>query len=416
MQLKLQVTNGLRQSLGKNFEHVFDSNGGTIGRAPHNDWVLPDPKRFVSSVHASIEARDGGFYLVDTSMNGVYVNGSRTPLGPTAPHQLTDGTRLRMGNYRIAVSEVQSHLDNDQQTLLRGDFFEDKLTEEPSAEFSVELLVEDDIAEQLDLESLLDDRMASANTSLLSNTAFSGGSSKSTKDDAYSGTDNSQTDSTQPHTATVHRLPGVQRATDRLGPPVGGTSYAALLEGLGLQPDALAARQPEDIARAIGEALRASLQGMQAMKSARARSKQQLALAPTQQDVDDLTPTNIDDDIADLLLGRGQIYQRPADNITADARSLMQHQMAFQNATQASLSEFFDQLEPDELTHKLQEHGGGKGLFTASRKASLWDQYCRYYAVISQRADNELPEFIRDEFARAYQARLRTLESSNGDE
>ncbi|MEO0366564.1 MAG: FHA domain-containing protein, partial [Pseudomonadota bacterium] len=87
MRLKLQVSNDLRQQLGADAEYVFDQRGGTIGRAQHNDWVLPDPKRYVSSVHASIEARDGGFYLVDTSMNGVYINGSKQPLGPTQPYK-----------------------------------------------------------------------------------------------------------------------------------------------------------------------------------------------------------------------------------------------------------------------------------------------------------------------------------------
>ena len=166
MQLKIRVTNGLREALGDNAEFVFDQSGGTIGRASHNDWILPDAKRYVSSVHASVEAREDGFYLVDTSMNGVYVNGNRTPLGPTAPYRLTDGTRLRMGNYRMEVSHVRDILKGDQKTLMRGDLFDPKAQEDSTA-FSVELLVEDEVVEPIDLEEMLDDRMASANASLI---------------------------------------------------------------------------------------------------------------------------------------------------------------------------------------------------------------------------------------------------------
>ena len=50
MQLKITVTNGLREALGKRATHVFDERGGTIGRASHNDWVLPDPKRSIRSL------------------------------------------------------------------------------------------------------------------------------------------------------------------------------------------------------------------------------------------------------------------------------------------------------------------------------------------------------------------------------
>ena len=210
MQLTLQVTNSMRDQLGEQFEHVFTSKGGTIGRAPHNDWVLPDPKRFVSSVHASIEARDGGFYLVDTSMNGVYVDGSSTPLGPTAPQRLTNGLKLRMGNYRMRVVHVDANLNSQQQTLMSADFFEDAANPEPSAELSIELLVEDDIADSIDLEELLDDRIASANMSMLTQSPLRENAPAADVLEELS-------ESTQPHTATVHRLPGARRKADVTG-------------------------------------------------------------------------------------------------------------------------------------------------------------------------------------------------------
>ncbi len=406
MHLKLTVTNGLAKSLGEAAEYLFDESGGTIGRATHNDWILPDQKRFISSVHASIEARDGGFYIVDTSMNGVYVNGSRTPLGPTAPYLLADGTRLRMGNYRMQVSHIESLLKEDQQTLLRGDFFDDKIQSEDSTEFSVDLLVEDEIAENIDLSELLDDRMASANTSLIGSLSTKKKSSRSDYETPARG------DSTQQFTATVHRLPvsDIPKSTvSHTVSDLNDTAYSELVRGLGVDPAMLESREPEEIAFAIGQALRAGIQGLKAMKTARARSKQQLAIAQTQQDIDDLTETDINEDIADLLLGRGQLHRRASDNITADTRSLMQHNLSLQNASQAAINEFIDQLDPDALQHKLESHGAGKGLFTASRKASLWDHYRHFYDTISQRTDNELPQFVREEFARAFTARLQTL-------
>ena len=54
------------------------------GGARGYDWLLPDPDHFISGHHAAIDYRDGGFFLRDTSTNGVYVNDLRAERVP--PH------------------------------------------------------------------------------------------------------------------------------------------------------------------------------------------------------------------------------------------------------------------------------------------------------------------------------------------
>ena len=41
----------------------FDESGGSIGRAPDSDFVLPDPERHVSRKHAIIVFRNGAYFL-----------------------------------------------------------------------------------------------------------------------------------------------------------------------------------------------------------------------------------------------------------------------------------------------------------------------------------------------------------------
>ncbi|HXS30233.1 MAG TPA: FHA domain-containing protein, partial [Steroidobacteraceae bacterium] len=53
---------------------VLGVSGGSIGRALDNDWALPDPRRYLSGLHARIHVRQGGYYLEDCSTNGVFVN------------------------------------------------------------------------------------------------------------------------------------------------------------------------------------------------------------------------------------------------------------------------------------------------------------------------------------------------------
>jgi type VI secretion system protein len=81
---------------------TFDERGGTIGRAQDNDWVLPDPNRFISSRHAAITSRDGRYYITDLSLNGVLVNGQK--LGQGTSTVLNDGDTLGFGDYEVRVT------------------------------------------------------------------------------------------------------------------------------------------------------------------------------------------------------------------------------------------------------------------------------------------------------------------------
>jgi type VI secretion system FHA domain protein len=78
--------------------------GGTIGRSPDNDLVLPDPERWVSGHHARIDFRNGSFYITDTSKNGTFVNHVDEPLREGQEAKLHDGDELGIGVYEVRVS------------------------------------------------------------------------------------------------------------------------------------------------------------------------------------------------------------------------------------------------------------------------------------------------------------------------
>src|ERR1019366_1339193 len=68
MALRLSVVSDHRRLLGDRCSIVLGAAGATIGRSASNDWVLPDPLRYVSAHHARIACRDvlrvGEYYLV----------------------------------------------------------------------------------------------------------------------------------------------------------------------------------------------------------------------------------------------------------------------------------------------------------------------------------------------------------------
>ena len=83
-------------------EATFDGTGGTIGRAPTNGLVLPDPGRTVSRVHAQIVRRNGIAKVIARGTNDLFVDGQLVEMGDEVP--VTDGGRLQMGAYVLTAS------------------------------------------------------------------------------------------------------------------------------------------------------------------------------------------------------------------------------------------------------------------------------------------------------------------------
>ena len=103
MTITLKITNKAAPPPGQELSKTLQG-GGIIGRAPSADWVLIDESRVISSHHATIEQQNDGYYITDTSMNGVFLNGAKSPLGKGNRTQLHNGDRLGIGDYEIEVN------------------------------------------------------------------------------------------------------------------------------------------------------------------------------------------------------------------------------------------------------------------------------------------------------------------------
>jgi type VI secretion system protein len=153
MALKLRIISDHYKVLGKRSTRLFGVTGGRIGRAHDNDWVLPDPDRYVSSHHCKVGFRAGSWVLEDTSTNGVFINGSDTPASIDGAYALQDGDRLRLGEYEIVVS-----IDE------RNDFSPDASGQLPipprvrtAAAKRAAPKIDEDLGEELDITDLLTD-------------------------------------------------------------------------------------------------------------------------------------------------------------------------------------------------------------------------------------------------------------------
>jgi type VI secretion system FHA domain protein len=130
MTLTLTITKHPELPPGEAMSRTFERCNAVIGRGTDSDWTLPDPERHLSKQHCRIEFRGDRYYLVDTSKNGVFVNGSIEPLRQGNMAELQDGDRLTLGDYELLVrigSERRREAAGGRQ--IPADF--DPFTEEP---------------------------------------------------------------------------------------------------------------------------------------------------------------------------------------------------------------------------------------------------------------------------------------------
>src|SRR5258706_8642932 len=109
MALRLRVVSEHATRLAEQSTKGFGVHGGTIGRSTDNEWILPDPERYLSGKHARVDFLAGTYVLVDTSFNGTFVNGAQVPLGNDHDFLLRDGDYIRLGEYELLVSIDKSN-------------------------------------------------------------------------------------------------------------------------------------------------------------------------------------------------------------------------------------------------------------------------------------------------------------------
>lgn len=90
-----RLTPGQQESLQTDLERF------SVGRNAGNHWTLPDPQRFMSGTHCWLEKRAGNWFITDTSTNGVFINGSKQRLNKNESVALSQGDRIRLGDYEL---------------------------------------------------------------------------------------------------------------------------------------------------------------------------------------------------------------------------------------------------------------------------------------------------------------------------
>jgi type VI secretion system FHA domain protein len=391
MPLRLEIISEHREIVGDDAIREFREDGGTIGRSLQNDWILPDPDRFISGRHATIDYKGGIYYLVDTSTNGVYVNGDCEPIGNGNPRRLFNGDTLRFGDFEMVVS-----IDSGESLVIPAppapsvvpDNVE-LLIPEDSLLTGVQLLDDDEITGDDDFQTaLFSESVVEADVETLE-AAFD---------------QDEQPVEPPPHPKhESHPLAEADLvATDLLD---------SFLDGLGINRSEM---HPSvdlgEIMQNAGEVLREFVEGTAELLTSRANLKNtfrldQTTILPRHNNPIKLA-ANTKDSIKQLLVGKAGEYLGPRDAVREVCRDLLFHQEAFLDAMISSFVDFAERFDPDELQLGFDRELDSKFLTKFRNKTKYWDRYGDLYPTLTEKGGGRFPLMFSEGFVSAYERHI----------
>jgi type VI secretion system FHA domain protein len=412
--LTLEVTSQQADALGPDRRKAFGAEGGTIGRAAGNRWVLAEG--YVSSRHAAIGFSNGTFHIEDLgSTNGVYVNDRRLELN--SPCALTSGDRIFIEPYEIVASvaivapTAPAFPSSDPLPDSEGDNWLDELAPPvwaPVRREQVPSLGNHPLKEYVPPAALVSPPSVPAapvhipagyNPLLRPEQAPPSGPAPRVE------------------RRVRDRRSGDRRAAMNGGPAPAassGVDLRALLSGAGLEGFSVT---PE-VARQFGQILRVVVTGVLEVLRARQEVKGEFRIKPTIIQPRRNNPlkhsTDAEDALHNLLLKRGPAYLGPVEAFEDAFRDLRDHQIAMLAGVREAFEAMFRQFDPDRLQKEFDHHTPKvkKGPLAALQaKPDYWEFYRDWVQRLSNDADGTFRNLFGQEFAKAYEEQLERLKS-----
>lgn len=417
MTLRLRVVSDQRRSLGDRSSIVLSAEGASIGRSADNDWVLPDPLRYVSAHHARIEYRDGNYYVLDTSTNGVFLNDGRDPIARQGAEgvRLRNGDMLRVGDYQIVVAI-------DSAVSVPG---ESDIVQVPTsihALHTVGRAAQTDIGASLNLDELLmPDPPAATGDPIVPVNAYgqavAASPVRAMVEEAVREPDE---ESIARRIARLARAAGRDPRNAASAPALHdvASGLQAFCRGAGIDSDRLPVDAQTRLLHLAGQLFREALVGLKDLERSRNEARNRFRIELDPPDPDDPRPvlarTSIEDLVMDLLLRHENRSLDAVQWIRETIDAGKNHERAGSRATRAAFIEFLDRLDPAELEARF-ERAARRGRKSAD-KAQYWDMYTSFYRNIVEMPADHLPHTFVEAFAAAYRRAFRNPEDQGGAE
>ena len=414
MSLRLRVVSDHRRQLAERHTIVFGVSGGSIGRSPDNDWVLPDALRYVSAHHARVHFRDGHYFLEDLSTNGVFVNDQSEPLAKlgSSGYRLRNGDLLRLGDYQVVVALETEPVPEIPEL--------DPAVAVPTSIHALQPLGR---AGQTDIGAVLD-----LEEQLLTDSA---GTRRFPPDNAYgqavplaASAARAAAPDMLPARAPLSDSPdpseeSIARRIARLAKAAGRDSRGAnspalydvhsglqaLCRGAGIDPEKLPADAQTRLLHLAGQLLREALVGLKDLERSRGEIRDRYRIELPPPEPDDPRPSlgrsTVDELLHELLVQHESRRIDAVQWLRETVEEAKTHEQAAAKAMRSAFVEFLDRLDPAELEARF-ERAARRGKTRTADKAQYWELFTTFYRNLIEMPADHLPHTFVEAFAAAY--------------
>ena len=423
MQLVLDLVNAAERSAAQKSVATFRQAGGTIGRSETATWVLTDPCRHISGVHAEISYESGVYYLTDRSTNGTYDVNKNARLQKNEEYPIEHGDSFRMGDFVFKARVLQAADHFARQSV--------------GGAANIAALIPDDEFLQVDPLAMLD----VPETDDFDLGAFTAGwSDDFALNDPF---DDLDEPFISPTLTSVSLAPQEASALAELGishpvpirpvpskvrkmtpPQIESTAVIAdagevpqkVLQILGETLDfdftRLTDEELEPVLRNLGALTRQAVQGLQQVLRTRADIKNKLRLGSTMVQESGNNPLklsgNYEQTLNCMLLGQMGYLSGP-QAVRMALKDIQAHQVASFAASRTLLDAAFEQLSPTQLVYRFET--ASKPGKWSNKDAYYWQQYQLHHQKLSGDQEWRQSQFIKD-YARVYEEQAQYINAA----
>ncbi|SEA18567.1 type VI secretion system-associated FHA domain protein TagH [Alkalimonas amylolytica] len=418
MWLELSVVSYHRLSPRLKTVMRFEASGGTIGRSEQASWQLADPERIVSGLHASVGSDGQGFYIEDLSTNGLFINNSSELIGKGNRRFLKLHDTLLLGDYELQVSAIElrqtadstaapGHARHGEVAAVGAPFSaassgadfhgvmmseaaplvvhssHDAVDSQLDDFFHVQPLIPDDWSNDIDQHPSSSGQSAELAFSAVTIPLDGAASGMPETDDAFS----------------VSEQKKIQ----------------AFMDGLQLTPEQMQLlNHSEHSWQQLGEALRASLDGLMAMMRARSKVKNSLRVNQTTFQARENNPlkfsASFEDVFHTLFASSNTGFLTPKQAVHSAFQDMSKHEVALLDASRAAMQALLTRISPESIRRKDVGSGVLDKLSSLHAKARHWAIYELYHQELTEQLAKNTQRGFSDDFIDAYEQSIKSVE------
>ncbi|MCB8881035.1 type VI secretion system-associated FHA domain protein TagH [Acidisoma cellulosilytica] len=419
----------------------------SIGRDLRNDWVLPDPDRFLSKRHCVVSLGATSWQIVDTSTNGCYLNHEIEPIRGK-PRGLRDGDRILLGSYEIEVSIQDGDIAHAPIALSQSrpadalSFADDRLTGAPftpvlADPLSLTVGTSPSLAAHYDPLAIAEAEFGSEPVMQDHGFLDAAYRAPARSVDLLPGDWDEEgaplpavppvpvelPPPVAPEVEAIAEPPPPQAPAPAPAPEIGSDAdiaMAAFLRGAGitLPPGTILTNGAIDTLQELGAAFRALVHGLRRIMIARASIKGEFRIEQTMIRPSGNNPLKFsadDEDALAALLNIGRRSDLTPEAAVADALlDTRLHEVAMMTAMRDAVRDLLAQYDPD----SLMEAANGKraAALPAMRKARAWTRFQTHHQDILTALTDDFDSIFGKAFARSYERSLAEAQARQDSE